>query len=201
MKRRYGWHPSLPDFRDFKYAESIGYKAREVLPVLPSAVDLRPWMPPVYDQGQLGSCTANGWAGVFQYVSMKENLGGHLGVGMPSRRFIYHKEMMYEGDCNGDNGAQVRTGGKVLATVGVCAESDYPYTEDVAEVVAPIPDAVFAKAWWNKAITYLALDQDLTQMKTCLAAGYPFVFGFTVYSSFESEQVAATGVVPMPKPN
>ncbi len=36
------------------------------------------------------------------------------------------------------------------------------------------------------------------QMKGCLASGYPFVFGFTVYESFESEDVAKTGVVPMP---
>ena len=30
-------------------------------------------------------------------------------------------------------------------------------------------------------------------MKACLAAGYPFVFGFTVYESFESDEVAQTG--------
>jgi C1A family cysteine protease len=35
-------------------------------------------------------------------------------------------------------------------------------------------------------------------MQGCLASGYPFVFGFTVYESFESEAVASTGVVPMP---
>ena len=37
-------------------------------------------------------------------------------------------------------------------------------------------------------------------MKGCLAAGYPFVFGFAVYESFESKEVAQSGVVPMPKP-
>jgi C1A family cysteine protease len=36
-------------------------------------------------------------------------------------------------------------------------------------------------------------------MKGCLASGYPFVFGFTVYDSFESQQVATTGVAPMPQ--
>ena len=36
-------------------------------------------------------------------------------------------------------------------------------------------------------------------MKGCLASGYPFVFGFTVYESFESDQVAQTGHVPMPQ--
>jgi C1A family cysteine protease len=36
-------------------------------------------------------------------------------------------------------------------------------------------------------------------MKSCLAEGYPFVFGFTVYESFESEEVAKTGKMIMPK--
>jgi C1A family cysteine protease len=35
-------------------------------------------------------------------------------------------------------------------------------------------------------------------MKGCLASGYPFVFGFTVYSSFEGAKVAQSGIVPMP---
>jgi C1A family cysteine protease len=38
-------------------------------------------------------------------------------------------------------------------------------------------------------------------MRTCLAEGFPFVFGFTVYESFESQEVARTGVVQMPQPN
>jgi C1A family cysteine protease len=37
-------------------------------------------------------------------------------------------------------------------------------------------------------------------MQGCLAENYPFVFGFTVYQSFESETVAGTGIVPMPSP-
>ena len=35
-------------------------------------------------------------------------------------------------------------------------------------------------------------------MKACLASGYPFVFGFTVYESFEGDAVAKSGMVPMP---
>ena len=34
---------------------------------LPSVVDLRPKMPPVYDQGNLGSCTANALVAAFAY--------------------------------------------------------------------------------------------------------------------------------------
>jgi len=38
-------------------------------------------------------------------------------------------------------------------------------------------------------------------MRSCLADGFPFVFGFTVYESFESQEVAKTGVVPLPNPD
>ena len=38
-------------------------------------------------------------------------------------------------------------------------------------------------------------------MRICLAEGFPFVFGFTVYESFESQQVSKTGKVYMPKKN
>ena len=41
----------------------------------------------------------------------------------------------------------------------------------------------------------------LTEMKTCLAEGFPFVFGFAVYESFEAPEVAKTGVVVMPGKN
>jgi C1A family cysteine protease len=38
----------------------------------------------------------------------------------------------------------------------------------------------------------------LHQLQGCLASGYPFVFGFSVYESFMSPEVAKTGVVPLP---
>src|SRR6266480_3185514 len=49
--KRYGWIPDLPDQRDYLYAAPI-----PVLQSLPSSVDLRSGCPPVYDQGELGSC-------------------------------------------------------------------------------------------------------------------------------------------------
>ena len=38
-------------------------------------------------------------------------------------------------------------------------------------------------------------------MKACLTEGYPFVFGFSVYESFESEEVATRGIMPIPAKN
>jgi C1A family cysteine protease len=52
----------------------------------------------------------------------------------------------------------------------------------------------------NVATSYQRVPQIINQLKGCLASGYPFVFGFSVYESFESQQVAQTGHVPMPAP-
>ena len=60
------------------------------------------------------------------------------------------------------------------------------------------PAACYRAAARHQVVQYSRLVQTLSQLKGCLAAGYPFVFGFTVYESFESQPVAATGDVPMP---
>ncbi len=37
-------------------------------------------------------------------------------------------------------------------------------------------------------------------MRQCLAEGYPFVFGFTVYTAFMSKEVEKSGMLNMPQP-
>src|SRR5712692_433505 len=125
--KKFGWVPDLPDHRDFMYSAPA-----RVVTGLPPKADLRPKCPPVVDQGNLGSCTANAIGNAHRFNQMKESQSGDF---MPSRLFIYYNE-------------------RVL--------------------------------------------QSLPQIKGCLASGYPFVFGFTVYESFQSATVAKTGTVPMP---
>jgi hypothetical protein len=75
----YGWAPDLPDHRDLTYSAPAQF-----LMALPTMVDLRPQCPPVYDQGQLGSCTANSIGGAIQFEQMKQNIANFT----PSRLFI-----------------------------------------------------------------------------------------------------------------
>jgi C1A family cysteine protease len=84
---------------------------------------------------------------------------------------------------------------------GVCTEDEWPYSTDLDVVTEKPPDQAYVDALQNKVIAYHRVTQNLRQMKGCLAEGYPFVFGFAVYESFESDEVARTGVVPMPDPN
>ncbi|MGO9643589.1 MAG: C1 family peptidase [Candidatus Bathyarchaeia archaeon] len=189
--KRYGWIRDIPDQRDHLYAAP-----RETLVKLPLSMDLRPQCPPIYDQGQLGSCTANAIAGALQFDEIKEK---QPQVFTPSRLFIYYNERVIEHTVNTDSGAQIRDGIKTIAAQGDCPENLWPY--HITEFAVKPPQKCYDQALKFKAIQYQRLTQITNQMKGCLASGYPFVFGFTVYESFESPQVAKTGHAPMPAPS
>jgi C1A family cysteine protease len=185
---RYGWLPDLPDERDHFYAAPVAATA-----VLPASADLRPQCPPVYDQGQLGSCTANAIAGAIQFDRLKQQLAQ---VFVPSRLFIYYNERATEHTVDSDSGAQIRDGIKSVAKLGDCPETEWPYT--IARFkTRPSPEC-YADALRYRVVSYQRLTPVLSQLKGCLASGYPFVFGFTVYESFESPQVARTGHASLP---
>jgi len=185
----YGWIRDLPDARDFMYAAPLMRFPQG----LPTSVDLRSECPPVYNQLQLGSCTANGIAGAIEFDQRKQGTREFT----PSRLFIYYNERVMEGTVDQDSGAQVRDGIKSVATLGAPPESDWPYVpNDFAEKP---PTSAYADAKQDLVTVYSRVAQNLAQMQGCLAEGYPFVFGFTVYESFESEAVADSGIVPMPE--
>ena len=164
-----------------------------VLPVqqnLPSLIDLRNKMPPVYDQGDLGSCTANALCGLIGY-----DKPGFLG----SRLFLYYNERFLENTVSQDSGATLYDGIQSLKNNGICPETDWPYI--VKQFSVKPPTKCYQNALKEKALTVKNINtNDLVAMKTCLSSGFPFVIGIAVYESFETRQVAATGMVPMPKP-
>jgi C1A family cysteine protease len=191
MNRRfvnYGWLPDLPDQRDFNYLASAG-----VLSSLPKKVDLRKLCPPVYDQGQLGSCTANAIAGAFEFGLQKQKAPDF----MPSRLFIYYNERVMENSVDNDSGAMIRDGVKSVNKQGVCPEKEWPYV--VTEFTQKPHAICYSDALKHQVLSYHRIGRSVNQMKGCLAEGFPFVLGFTVYESFESDAVAKTGKLNMPK--
>lgn len=188
-KHFFGWKRQNPDARDLVFKPTIKRSA------VPVSVDLRPECPPVYDQGQLGSCTANGCAGVVEFALMKAKLP----VFMPSRLFIYYGERKIEGTIKTDSGANIRDGIKVINKLGVPPETDWPY--DISKFAAKPSAVAFKAAKLTKTTKYQAVQQTENAIQAALASGFPVVFGFTVYESFESPEVAKTGIVPMPQPN
>jgi C1A family cysteine protease len=193
-----GWHRDQPDHRDFIYSAPLQH-----LKAPPAKVDLRKGCPPPYNQGQLGSCTANAIAGAVQFDRRKNQQSPDF---IPSRLFIYYNERVIEHSTPYDAGAQLRDGIKAVAKLGVCPEKLWPYNDETAPgeggtfpPEAPAgekpPAACYSDAKKYKIISYQRVTQALAQMKGCLAEGFPFVFGFTVYSRWYSKP---TPVLPMP---
>ena len=186
----YGWVRDIPDQRDVLYAPPPQISA-----ALPPRVDLRLQFPPPYDQGMLGSCTANAIAGALQFLEGKEGSPAPI---MPSRLFIYYNERVLEGSAGSDSGAQIRDGIKTVVREGFCPESEWPY--DIAAFATRPAAACYGDALKERVSQYLRLTPATVPLLTCLASGYPFVFGFSVYESFETAAVAKTGVVQLPHP-
>lgn len=200
---RYGWMPDLPDNRDHVYAAPI-----KVVTKLPPKIDLRKKCPPVYNQGHIGSCTANAIGAAMQFVRRFEKRKPDF---VPSRLFIYWNERNIERTVPVDNGAQIRDGIKVVAKFGVCDEKIWAYDDTPADpntnlwpagakpTLKPSKES-FSSASKNQAISYQRIAPNLSQMKGCLASGYPFIIGFSVYESFEGPTVKRTGELNMPQP-
>jgi C1A family cysteine protease len=188
-KRVYNLKPDKTDLRDYIF-RSTKYVSAESLP---SAVDLRSQMSPVVDQGQLGSCTANAiGSGLREFLELKN----HVPFVQLSRLYLYWHEREMEGTLGEDAGAEIRDGMSVLEDLGICPEADFPY------VISTYNNTPSAKAEADapkyKIATYSRIN-NLTMLKTSVAEDYPVVIGFEVFSSFESDDVAQTGWVPMPQ--
>src|SRR4029079_15261796 len=110
--------PDLPDHRDFLFAAP-----RAVLRKLPPKKNLTAQCPPVFDQGEIGSCTANAIGAAIEFDRLKQKLRPF----MPSRLFIYYNERVMENTVNEDAGAMIRDGIKSVAKQGVCPEKMWPY--------------------------------------------------------------------------
>ncbi len=182
----YGWIPDRPDHRDYLYS-AIAPKVK-----LPPKIDLRNEDSPIENQGHLGSCTANALAGHLQFL---ERISGQSYQDL-SRLFIYYNERALEGTIRFDSGAMIRDGIKVLAKLGVCPELTWPY--DISQFTKK-PTTLCYKQGLKRRITSYHRLQTLDELLNCLAEGFPFVFGFTVYESFETLKVAQTGIVPIPR--
>jgi len=186
---RYGWTPDMPDQRDHVYALPPHIKKTR----LPASVDLRRACPPVYDQGDLGSCTANAIGAVMQFLQKRQKQKDF----MPSRLGIYYEERKLEGTINADAGAMIRDGIKVVNQFGVWPETLQPY--DPSQFKKAPSRECLAFGQEHQAVTYQRIDHtDLSLLKGRLASGLPIVFGFSVYESFESAEVARTGILKQP---
>jgi len=207
---RYGWQageaysliqPKIPSLQATNTVSNISLNGSGsfVLPYL--------YQIPVYDQEQLGSCTANANAFCFDYCRLTQGLPL---LNFPSRLFIYYNERNYEGTTASDVGAQIYDGVKVLNEIGACSSTLWPYiTSNYATLP---PQNCYTQASQNIALTFNAVMQPTTVasqsmpailqsingIQTALVSGYPVVFGFTVFPFFEYEMYGSNFILQCP---
>ena len=191
FSRVYGWKRDKPDSRDFKFKVVHNPK----ILTYPSLFDLRTQcqVPEVYDQGQLGSCTANGIVFCYHFDEYKQNNKVKF---MGSRLFLYYNERDMEGTTGQDSGASIRDGVKSINSIGLCSEDEWPY--DISEFTSKPPQKCYDMAENCKSLLYSSVGQTINDVKQAVCNGYPIVFGFDVYSSFETDTVESSGIAPMP---
>jgi C1A family cysteine protease len=184
-----GWKPDKPDPGDFRFMARP-----EQVAVRPKIFDMRQEMPPVYDQGDLRSCTANAIGATLHYLNIKQKKQSF----MPSRLFIYWNERNMEGTVGEDSGASIRDGIKSVNKLGACREDPtWPYV--IKRFTLQPPQTAYNEALLHQALKYQRVSQSDVQIETRLSQGSPIVIGVMVYSSFMTNVVAKTGDVPMPK--
>jgi C1A family cysteine protease len=162
---------------------------------LPLTVDLRPKCSPVSDQGDLDSCVAFAIIGAIEYL---ENLQSETFVSL-SPQFVFYNERVLEGTVDQNAGTYMEDGLRVVSTYGACELSLWPYNKE--NLYAKPNDAAYADALKRKALSYSSVAQDQTSVMKTLHSGFPIVFGFLVYSGFESLEVEKTGMVQIPTPS
>lgn len=212
MPYNFGWVHEFPDFRDYSPQHRNIAPLLKKIRISPSAkktrlagsVDLRQWCSPVENQKNIGSCTANAGVGMIEYFE-KRAFGKHIDA---SRLFLYKttRNLLH---WTGDTGAFLRTTMGAMVLFGVPPEKYWPYTDkpgaDPDGFDREPPAFCYAFGASYKPIQYYKLDppgsapaQVLDSIRTHLSAGFPSMFGFSVYNSIS--QSKTTGQIPFPCP-
>jgi C1A family cysteine protease len=212
-----GWVRDLPDVRDFSPDDTKGYNASNRTKTeskksvgawfkksaalslkagLEPSVDLSAYCSPIEDQGGLGSCTANAAVGLIEYYERRA-FGKHLDA---SRLFLYKVTRKLLG-WTGDTGAYLRSTMGAMTLFGTLPEDQYPYIESQFDDEPTAFDYAYAQDY--QSLSYFRLDQPgmttdkvLDRIKRFAAAGYPSMFGFSVYGYGNAE-----GEFAFPSPN
>ena len=200
-----GWIKQPIDPRDFNINHRKVSRFFANLPKaseLPKSVDLRGvHMPPIVDQGDVGSCTANAAAAIIDYCEHVAN-GAFL---TPSRAFQYWNTEVLDGsDPTQDNGGTIRSAVKAIATNGAVPDDWWPY--DSAHIMHEPTKIEFDEGKKYLADAYVLVDQlgmqpfeVLTLIKQVVAGGFPLEFGSAVFNQIM--KVGADGKIAMPEEN
>lgn len=166
--------------------------------VLPENYDLRTafpeCIPDILDQNSIGACGPNEISNAMRFCLAKEKVQ----VFTPSRLYIYYFARLFEGsDINQDTGVSISGACGAVSKYGACSENNWGY--DITKFTTqPKRNAIIAAHTHILGYKFLQVSQNLISIKTALVSGFPVLIGVQLYTSFESDEVSKTGVVPMP---
>lgn len=201
LETHYGGFRSPLPGRGLVVGDTSGLKVRV-------EVDPRLDLPVIFNQWQLGSCTANATDAAFEYDASLDGKTVTL-----SRMWTYYQERKKEGELGqGDTGAVGHDAFWVAKNSGICSEKDWPYkwpgmqegstpSELIFDPKVPPASALSDQDYYRLTKPYVQLPRTEAAIKQALSNNQTVAFGFTVYESFESSSVASSGIVPMPAPD
>lgn len=194
---KFKWNDETPDSLH-KLQTKTGYKPVEKfdkkLKTLPAIIDLRSFFPPIYDQGNLGSCTAMSLAGAMHYDQNRQGLSSIVD---PSRLFIYWNTRYIMGTVEEDSGASIADTILCSTTYGACKESTWPYILSKYRIQPSVEAYAESQQCVDLDGSELAeIPQNISTIKNVLSEGTPILFGIDVYTSFF--YVGNDGIIPMP---
>lgn len=187
--RKYGWIPDVPDHRDQVFSFSTTF-------IPPPKIDLRDKQSKVFDQGQIGCCTAVAVSGALEYIQLNKTKFWDEYEGV-SKLFTYYNSRVLQRTVNEDSGVSIRNAIKTVSKWGFCKEDTWGF--DSKNLFAKPTDDAYAEAYPERMRSYFRVSHSLFDMKSCLMRNMPVVIGVSLYESFEDEVVRKTGKVPTPK--
>jgi len=146
---------------------------------------------PCYEQGDIGSCTAQSWCFISEYQQHFQKVSNPY---TPSRLAFYQCELDHDKCFGQDVGSTLTTGQHVVQNVGFGPETLWPY--DANNFGTHAPKEFFEAAEKQQGLVFSRINHTLPSLKTALVEGHPVVCGFNVYTAFTSESVAESGIVP-----
>ena len=155
---------------------------------IPKKIDLRNKFPEVYDQGKIGSCTANSLCSIFEYDSINNFKG--------SRLFLYYNERLINQETNIDEGASITDGIYCLKKYGICSEKEWPY--NITNLFIKPYDICYENAKNNFVIEAFYIENDIYTIKYWLTKNEPISLGISIYSNFMNITASSTGNVDIP---
>ena len=145
----------------------------------------------VWDQGKLGSCTAQTIAATLMMCMCHEKF-------TPSRLFIYYCSRALAKISPGeDSGCTMYDACRAIATYGFCREELMPYSEDGHTAFPPL--VAFQEATSRTNYIYESIRLNLNDLTSVLDEGFCFIIGIAVYESLFDKEVVSSGNIRMPQ--